>query len=260
MNGRRRTRRGLSTILLGLLVAAAPVRAQVNVEKLRAFNTDGVGVSFDGTVALLAGNSDVIDLGLKSRLDVRRGRHYAFLIGSVRYGESNDVQSRERAFAHLRYNHDLTPRLIGEAFAQVEHDGFTLLQLRLLGGAGVRVRYLRAENPGVFQGSSIFFEAEEFDGARAGEHPASTRVWRWSNYLHLRLQLTDQTYLVNTVYVQPRFGAFGDVRVLDEAALAVALGAHLTFTAGFNLRYDSRPPGDVKPLDLALENGLSLTF
>ncbi len=32
------------------------------------------------------------------------------------------------------------------------------------------------------------------------------------------------------------------------------------FQTTFNLRYDSRPPGEVKPLDLSLVNGLTVTF
>lgn len=104
------------------------------------------------------------------------------------------------------------------------------------------------------------YEFEDLDANEVKNHPATVNVVRWSNYLNVRLTLTESTNFINTVYVQPRVDAFGDVRVLDEAVLAVALTKHLTFTAGVNLRHDSRPPGDVKKTDLSMRNGLTVSF
>ena len=91
-------------------------------------------------------------------------------------------------------------------------------------------------------------------------HPAETQGLRWSSYVNVRLLLTEKTTFVNTIYVQPLLADFGDVRVLDEAALAVAITRHVTLRATFNLRYDSGPPDDVEPLDLAVRNGVVVTF
>jgi hypothetical protein len=91
---------------------------------------------------------------------------------------------------------------VAEAFAQVEHDAFTLLQLRALAGAGGRLRGIEADGLGVY----------------AGLTPT-----------HIS-------------YVQPRADTRGHLRVLEEARLAVDLTARLALTLALNLRHDRRPP------------------
>lgn len=244
------------------LIALLPhqATAQVNIERQRNLEVQGLAASLESDVALLSGNSDVFDLGFGARADYRGAAYHTFFLGSLRYGKSNGEEYRNRAFVHLRVNHDLTPRLVGEVFGQAEHDAFTLLQLRLLGGTGVRFRHVRSEAIGLYQGTSLMYEFEDIDDEEAGSHPGETREMRWSNYINLRITLSEQTAFHNTVYIQPALGEFSDVRVLDEASLVVALTKHLAFKTSFNLRYDSDPPGTIDPLDLAVRNGLTLTL
>lgn len=245
-------------LLLGCFFYQAT--AQVNIERQRNLEVEGLAVSVESDIALLSGNSNVFDLGLGGRIDYRGEAFHTFFLSSVRYGESNGEEYRNRAFGHLRFNHDLTPRLVGESFGQIEHDVFTLLQLRLLGGAGVRFRHVRNEQIGIFQGTALMYEFEDIDDEKAGSHPGETKEVRWSNYINLRITLSEQTSFRNTVYVQPALGDFSDVRVLAEASLVVALTKHLAFKTAFNLRYDSDPPDGIDPLDLAVRNGLAVTF
>lgn len=258
-----RLRRVPTALLLGvlfLLMSAAPTAAQVNTEKLRAFDVDGLALTLGGDVAFESGNADLFEVGAAARLDAQQGRHYAFLTGSIRYGEQDGSRFKDRAFAHLRYNVRLLSWLVGEAFTQIERDGFKLLQRRFLIGGGARLRYVDAERLKLFQGTGLMFEDERLDVSQVDAHPAHVSTARWSNYVNLRLRLTDKTYAINTVYVQPRLDTFSDVRVLDEASLAIALTDHLTLTTTFSLAYDSRPPDDVEDLDLALRNGVQVTF
>lgn len=247
-------------LLLWCALSAAPAAAQVNTEKLRAYDVQGLALTMGGDVAFESGNADLFEVGAAARLDALQGRHYAFLTGSVRYGEEDGERFKDRSFAHLRYNYRALPWLVGEAFTQIERDGFKLLQRRFLLGAGPRLRYVDTEAVKLFQGTALMFEDEELDVSQVDTHPAHVSTVRWSNYVNLRLRLTDKTYAINTVYVQPRLGAFGDVRVLDEASLAVVLTRHLTLTTTFSLSYDSRPPDDVEGLDLVLRNGVQVSF
>ena len=92
------------------------------------------------------------------------------------------------------------------------------------------------------------------------EHPEVVHVARWSNYLNVRLDLSETVTFNHTVYVQPRLDDFDDVRVLNEAALALDITEHVTFRTTFNLRYDSRPPDEIEALDVAVRNGLAVAF
>lgn len=249
-----------SFALLGIIGLIHPAIGQVNTEEMRAFEVEGFRSTFSGDIALESGNAELFEVGLGTRFDYRKPPHYLFLVGQVRYGEEGGATFKNRSFAHLRYNRQLVPWLVAEAFTQLQQDAFKLLRLRTLVGSGVRFRYVDTGTIGIFQGTTLMYENEILDAGRVERHPARQSVGRWSNYVNVRVRLSDATSLINTIYVQPRLDAFGDVRVLDEAALAVKLTKHLTLSTSFSLHYDSRPPDSVESLDLALRNGIQVSF
>lgn len=251
------TRLWIGLLLLGLPLSAT---AQVNTERMRALDVEGVRTTLGGDVAVQSGNVDLFEIGVNARVDYRRARHYTFLAGEVRYGTKDDTPFRDRTFGHLRYNYRLMPALVAEAFTQLERDGFARLQLRTLVGGGLRVQYLDTETFKVFQGTTPMYERENLDTNGLDAHPAATSTVRWSNYLNVQLQITNTINLLATVYVQPRVDALSDVRVLQQSTLAVDITEHVRLTTEFNLNYDSRPPADVVDLDIAVRNGVQMSF
>lgn len=248
------------SVVLGLMSALMPAWGQVNTEKMRAFEVDGFATTLSGDVALESGNADLFEVGIGTRFDYRTGPDYLFLIGRVRYGQEGGATFKNQSFAHLRYNRALADWLVVETFTQLQQDAFKLLRLRLLVGSGVRFRYVDSDRIGVYQGTTLMYENETLDAGKVGSHPAQQTVGRWSNYINVRIRLSDETSIINTVYVQPRLDAFSDVRVLDEAALAIAVTKHLTLRTSFSLSYDSRPPDTVESLDIAVRNGIEVSF
>jgi hypothetical protein len=249
---------GCLLLLAALWPAAAP--AQVNTERMRALDVEGVRTTLGGDLTLQSGNVDLFEVGVTARVDVRRTPHYAFLAGEARYGTQDDAPFRDRTFAHLRYNYRLRPWLVAEAFTQLERDGFARLRLRTLVGGGVRVQYLDTGPVQLFQGTTPMYESEILEPDGLGAHPRTTATARWSNYLTARLQLAEAVHLAGTVYVQPRLDAFADVRVLQQAVLGVTVTDHVRLTTAFDLRYDSRPPATVAARDLTLRTGLQVSF
>lgn len=253
----------LLALVLALLTHAGGVpasQAQVNTERMRAFDVDGFATTLGGDLLVESGNSNLFEIGLNTRFDYRRARHYTFLNGALRYGKEGGATYRDRAFSHLRYNYGIVSWLTGEAFTQLQQDGFKLLQLRVLVGGGARFQYLDTGTMKLFQGTSMMYEHENLNEEKVVGHPAETSVVRWSNYVNVRIRLSEETSFISTVYVQPRLDAFGDLRVLHDATLAVALTRHLTLRTTLNLNYDSRPPDNVEDLDIALRNGLEVSF
>ncbi len=253
------TRLWIGLLLVGLCLPL-PSSAQVNTERMRVLDVEGIRTTLGGDLTVQSGHVDLFEIGVNTRIDYRRTRHYAFLAGELRYGTKDDTPFRDRTFGHLRYNYRLTPRLVAEAFTQLERDGFARLQLRTLVGGGLRVQYLDTETVKIFQGTTPMYEHENLDADDRSTHPATTSTVRWSNYLNARLRFTDTTYLLATVYVQPRFDAFTDARVLHQTTLAVNVTEHVRLTAELNLNYDSRPPPDVEELHVAVRNGLNVSF
>lgn len=160
-------------VLLLILSGTAASRAQVNTEKMRAFDVEGFATTLSGDIAIESGNADLFEIGLGGRVDYRRGRHYTFITGNLRYGEEGDATFRDQSFAHWRYNYRIVPGLVGEAFTQVQQNGFKLLQLRFLLGSGVRLRYVGTETIKLFQGTTLMYEHENLNADEVTRHPAT---------------------------------------------------------------------------------------
>ena len=122
------------------------------------------------------------------------------------------------------------------------------------------MQYVDTKTLKVFQGTTPMYEYETLTDDDAGRSPATTSTVRWSNYVNARLRITESVQFAGTVYVQPRVDEVDDVRVLHQAALGVDVTKYVRLTAELDLRYDSRPPDTVESLDLALRNGLKVSF
>ncbi|MEM1041858.1 MAG: DUF481 domain-containing protein [Bacteroidota bacterium] len=262
----RRATNGLAAALWLLCLAPATLApsafGQVNTEKLRiAEDAEGLGATVAANALFRTGNVEVLDLGLRGRLDLRRGNLASFLIGNVTFSEAEDRVFLDESFVHLR----TVLRLPGlewvrpEAFVQTQRDDSQLLTRRYLAGAGLRLQLYQDSTAAAFFGTTPMVEYELLDRGEVLVDPETT-VGRWSNYLVLKLELTDLVTFAGTAYVQPRFDRFRDVRVLGEAGLNVQLTRALALRATLNLRYDSEPPADLDRFDLALRNGLAVTF
>lgn len=249
-----------AAILLAGILLAHPADAQVNTERMRKLEVDGIGGAVGGSLAIQSGNTELIEVGADARLDVLHAPHYAFIVSEVRYGESDGSRFRDAAFAHLRYNYRFGDVLVAEAFTQLERDSFALLNLRTLVGTGLRLRLLNTEPARLFLGITPMFERERLDAERVGAHPARTNALRISQYLNARLRLSDRTFLVSTTYVQPWVAVPADVRLLNETRLGVGITEALMLRITLNTRYDSRPPGAVSDWTLSWTNGLTFTW
>jgi putative salt-induced outer membrane protein YdiY len=78
--------------------------------------------------------------------------------------------------------------------------------------------------------------------------------------LALAVRLDDGLRFTSTTYVQPRFDAPEDYRLLDESAFEANLGKRLTAKVSIVVRYDSEPPTGVHPTDVDVRNSLGATF
>jgi hypothetical protein len=186
-----------------------------------------------------------------------------------------------RHMGHVRYAVSVLEWLAGETFAQLETNEFVLLRMRLLFGGGPRLAFFQNDQFAGHVGTAYMAEYEQLDSQSFVSQPTSsdrTNWWhRWSSYLSLRLLVREGLSMGCTTYVQPRFDALSDVRVIHDAALEVALSEWLGLELGMAIRHDSKPPvycavsvadapcatGDTLELeatDVRLENALSFRF
>ena len=244
-------------LALALLVPAAGAQV-VNTEKLRlSDDVDGVSLDLGSSFAYATGNTEYLQLGVGGRVDYRRERDAAFVVGNLAFQRADDRTFLNEAFAHARYNRVLVPRLVAEMFVQTQRNEAQLLERRYLAGAGLRAEIVRGPVAGVALGLTPMLEIERLDPVANESTVAKGRL---SSYLTTRLKLGRVVTFSNTVYVQPSMSGFADLRVFDEAQLDLAVTRYVRVRTRLNVRHDSRPPADLEPTDLQLQNGIAVTF
>ena len=248
------------SLCLALLVALAPTASAqvVNTEKLRlSDDIDGLNVDLASALAYATGNVDYLQLGLGGRVDYRRDRDAGFVTGNLAFQRAEGRTFLNDAFAHARYNRQLTGLLTAELFVQTQRSEAQLLERRYLAGAGLRADLLRDDNLRLAVGVTPMLEIERLDPVAEEQTRGRGRL---SSYLTTRLALGDVVALTNTVYVQPAFDNPDDVRIFDEVQLDLGVTRYVKVRTRVNVRHDSRPPADLDPTDVTVTNGVAVVF
>lgn len=246
-----------------LTLVALPAAAQiVNVQPLIAAqqDVDGITLVGEGSVDVRSGNTRLVALSASSFAEYRRGRHLFFLLARGDFAEKSGDPFVSKDLEHLRYRATLTGPLEAESFVQHDRDAFRRLALRVLVGAGPR---LRLRPFGGFEagiGAAVMLEHERLGGGDEPDAGAESDDFRLSTYLFLATEIGPRLRLGNTTYVQPRLDRFTDIRIFNEASLLAKATDHLAVKLTLTSAYDSAPPVDVIPLDTTLKGSLQVNF
>jgi hypothetical protein len=237
----------------------APAAAQVNVEPLRnQLDNSGFGARVAGSVTSYAGNTQGVIFGSAGSTGARTGRHLGFLALSGDYARLNHVVSVAKWFAHARHNYELSDALWWEAFGQLESDRFRRVVFRRLLGTGPRVQLFDSEALQVFYGAAYMHEHSDLDSDQA--EPGQGTAHRFSNYASVTLRAHRKIVLTSVNYVQPRFDAPSDIKLLNVTQVDFEIAGMLHSRIDVTLRYDSVGPTNLSRTDLEVKNALEVVF
>lgn len=260
--GHQRRARGLlaSAALLVVTVSgqSGQARAQiVNVQPSTSAQTPaGLSTELQATLNWATGNTSFLELGGSGRLTYRYYDHVAFVLLSGKHKVVSDTVYASRTFEHLRYRYQIVDWLAVEAFAQHEFNQFGRLWLRVVTGLGPRCTVYSNGTVELIAAAAYMFEIERLAADDLDDASQLQLNHRLSTYLLATVDVTDALALTHTTYVQPRFDAIDDFRLLSQTALVVQGARWLAVQLAFSLAYDARPPLAVKGLDTALETSL----
>ena len=250
----------LATIA-ALLLGATAARAQVNIESLRNdLRARPAIATIEGSFTGRSGNVQSIVLGGGASGAARVGR--SGFLGSMQgdYTSFSGETRVSKSFIHLRYSYALLDWLSPEVFAQQQQDKFQRLQVREIIGAGPRFILADENELRIALGTAYMFEYERISvPAGAPDWPTGT-AQQSSTYLTSTWQPDARVRLMGTVYVQPRWVDFSDVRTLVEASLTTQIVGRLAVKVLFTLRHDSAPPTTVKTTDVEVKNAFVVQF
>lgn len=148
-----------------------------------------------------------------------------------------------------------------DLFAQHQFDELLRLRVRALAGLGARLVLVHRRVFRVWAGTGAMVEHERIRVDEGAPDPRRTTVARWTSYLALRLSLADRRLVLqSTTYVQPRFDAIADYRVLNDLQLLAVVSTQLASGISLAVWHDRRPPTGVRRTDVRLLASLKIAL
>lgn len=103
------------------------------------------------------------------------------------------------------------------------------------------------------------FEYERLATGMFADSGATTLDHRLSTYAVVAVTAR-HVLIAHTVYAQPRFDDFNDVRMLGDSSLSLTVTKHLAVRFSTTLTLDTRPPDGVLPVDTEVKSTLVGSF
>ena len=244
-----------STLLFAAFSSVAT--AAINVEEIRpAQDEDGLNAEVELGGTFKTGNLEYAQLATSAGAAYQAGPHMAFLISSYTYAgkiSGSDLDSDLSLFdeearywnkgsAHMRYNYSFSNSMAVELFSQVEFNEFLRLDLRTLGGLGLRTLLAESENTTLYMGAGYMYEVESYNSSSVAEDDLEATANRATTYISLESNPSDTNSGTLTAYFQPNISDFSDYRAIVNAELEHKLSDNFALNISLSVRMDSDPP------------------
>lgn len=245
--------------LIGVLLSVVTqLNAQiVNIEEQRITGTDDSTRWYGhlrGGASLVRVSKQSLQLLGEARVQYKTPEHLVLLLLNVNLLRAGGNDFSNQAFAHLRYNYNLSKILTWEAYAQIQTSPLQLLSQRRLFGTGPRLRLFKSADgrQRVYAGTSWLWEHNNF------AEPNRDNYWnRSSNYISVTLRANRQTSLIGTTYWQPVWGYIRNYRLSTDWILKVGLTKKIALTVDFTYSLDKNLPEGAPEGTYAWRNGIT---
>lgn len=199
------------------------------------------------------GNSETEDFAFGIYHSQRHKQHFGFVMASREYAKSNNTESANSSFLHVRYNYYFEAERSFELFAQSNFDDFRSLESRNLLGVAYRQEFRQSHALGF----GIFNEQEKY---LVGQQELNFHQTRGNIYWVYATEISQYAHLANTVYLQPNIAEFDDWRAFNKLSVNSKLTDNLYLKFGVLIEHDSQPVLDVEKTDISYSAGFEYEF
>jgi putative salt-induced outer membrane protein YdiY len=217
---------------------------------------EGWNGSADLGFALSRGNSDTTNLALGLAVSRTTPRDETTVYSAGLFSkDSTSGVSRTTANilrGGLRYERNITERVFGYGFTDLEHNDLQDLALRLVLGGGLGYRAIRSERTKLDFLGGADWNREYFQGENNNRSSAELQLGQTlSHSFNKRLSLKEQ------FFVFPNLTEGGDYRLNFDTALVTSITKGVGWQLTLSDRYLSNPPPGFEKNDLVLTTGLN---
>lgn len=250
----------LTVLTLGLLAFAVDAHAIVDVHDEYFANPDESRFSvfaFDFSGA--SGNKDENNFELENHSIYRGNTATWMFVGSMNFAETNNVESENNAFAHLRYVRPINAGPHGfELFTQYSQDQFELLDQRIVFGGGYRFKWKPgSDTERGLLGAGVIREHERYvDIGR------EQRLWRGNFYVTVSnpVNFARDASISFSTYAQPALKDVSDIRAIGVMTVKAMLSERLGVRFSLDFRYDSEPEDTIESTNVSYSTGITYTL
>ncbi|MFB9863128.1 DUF481 domain-containing protein [Rufibacter immobilis] len=184
------------------------------------------------------------------------------LLGSYNYVRLRGATQIETGYVHGRVTFNRKERLSYEAYAQAQYDYNRGLELRVLGGAGIRYALVQKENIRVHLGTGAMFEHERWHNLEEDRYIMKD-IPKLSNYASVRLPLNPFLELNTIHYYQVGYDQPAGMtrhRFSGDISIVAKINNRFQLTTNYSHTYENRPIVPIPNYLYSLTNGIQLSF
>lgn len=166
-------------------------------------------------------------------------------------------------YSHLRVNLLRKKRLSYELFTQVQADKARGLELRTLAGGGIRYRVFKAKDSGMYFGTGIMQEHEEWENPEEENRLVISDLVKSTNYLSAKAKLNEHVSTEGIIYYQVGYDNSIDRfrnRVSGDVTLQFNVNSRFSFKTNFSCTFEDEPIVPVTNFVYAITNGIQVQF
>ena len=210
----------------------------VNIEDKRSLRTDSTG--FLGNIDLgfnfTQNGSKIVTWQAASQMEKAWEKSLLLFLGNFQRITINDDNFINQWSTHLRFNRNLTDRLVYEAFLQGQFDERLRIGFRSLAGTGLRLELLNEESDQkLFLGASYMFEYDEIL-----DSTLTFQDHRLNSYFSFNLKPLDNLIISGTTYFQPIIGWLAEYRLSSNNNVVIKITEKFSLRTSFSITYDTR--------------------
>jgi DNA polymerase III psi subunit len=230
----------------------------INIEEKRFRTVDSVHWygDIDLSMSLVQQQKQLFTTRAAAQIEYKARKHLWLSLTDYALVNSGNNAFENAAFQHLRYNYKFLPKTAMEVYGQVQNNKLQHIDLRLIGGLGLRQKIFQHKNnkTRVYLGVSVLLENNVF------KDKTEKIFLRNSNYLSITFVPNGVVKFNTTTYYQPAFGYTNLARFNTQNNLSFNINKHLAFRVLANFAYDPTVPDGIINWTYSLQNGIKWTL
>ncbi len=238
-------------LFLSLLFFSTSLFAVINIAPNEVGLRPGLSGNIQAAIDNQRGNTDKDEYDFGAKINYDNNRSFVTWFDfSYSYGKALGVENENKAYLHYRFVHTMfTPDWNWEVYVQNQGDDFRKIERRLLGGGGVRWRFLQSEKFGrIYAGLGGYYEFLDYTGDESiNPQEYNTRM---STYLSYTKKFGKDARVSVASYYQPKVNDWQDYYNHNAVSLLFYVYNSIYLKMAVSYGYDSRPAVGIDKIDL----------